>query len=314
MKIRKLVTGLLLAGGVCSAALSVGAGVGGVQEVEAATTKTATVKKGWVNENGRYKYYGKDGKAYTGWHKMGKAEGEKTTHWSYFGKDGFIYTGWHKMGKAEGEKTAHWSYFGPNGWLRTGWQQMGKGTSNPDNNCKTHWSYFGGNGWLQTGWKHFDKTKSEAAHDSYFGSNGWLVTSTTMKVDGKNYKFDAKGWASKADITSTKDVDTSGWKSGVASAYGGKTDPGCGSTTATGAKVTESSMGVAIPMAGGRRDLLGHKVMIAYGNKVVTATINDVGGMGGGSRALDLQPGVFRAFGFNSCNSWGLRTVKYKIL
>ena len=54
--------------------------------------------------------------------------------------------------------------------------------------------------------------------------------------------------------------------------------------------------------------------MIAYGNKVVTATINDVGGMGGGSRALDLQPGVFRAFGFNSCNSWGLRTVKYKIL
>ena len=81
MKIRKLVTGLLLAGGVCSATLSVGAGVGGVQEVEAATTKTATVKKGWVNENGRYKYYGKDGKAYTGWHKMGKAEGEKTTHW-----------------------------------------------------------------------------------------------------------------------------------------------------------------------------------------------------------------------------------------
>ena len=276
--------------------------------------ETVTAKKnGWYKEDGAYKYY-KDDKVYTGWHWMTSKEGEKIPHWSYFGKDGKIYTDWHKMGKAEGEKTAHWSYFGPNGWLRTGWQQMGKGTSNPDNNCKTHWSYFGGNGWLQTGWKHFDKTKSEAAHDSYFGSNGWLVTSTTMKVDGKNYKFDAKGWASKADITSTKDVDTSGWKSGVASAYGGKTDPGCGSTTATGAKVTESSMGVAIPMAWGRRDLLGHKVMIAYGNKVVTATINDVGGMGGGSRALDLQPGVFRAFGFNSCNSWGLRTVKYKIL
>lgn len=323
MKIRKVVTGLLLAGGVCSAAVTVGANFGMMEEVEAATTKTATkttketktpVKKGWVSENGKYKYYGKDGKAYTGWHYMGKAEGEKTAHWSYFGKDGFIYTGWHKMGKAEGEKTEHWSYFGPNGWLRIGWQQMGKGTSNPDGNSKAHWSYFGGNGWLQTGWKHFNKTKKEAAHDSYFGSNGWLVTSATMKVDGTNYKFDGKGWASKAEITSTSDVDTSGWKSGVASAYGGKTDPGCGSTTATGAKVTESSMGVAIPMAWGRRDLLGHKVMIAYGNKVVTATINDVGGMGGGSRALDLQPGVFRAFGFNSCNSWGVRTVKYKIL
>ena len=312
MKIRKVVTGILLAGGICSAALAVGANTGAVQEVEAATTKT-TEKNGWKKEDGGWKYY-KNGKAYTGWHKMGKAEGEKTTHWSYFGKDGKIYTGWHKMSKSEGEKTVHWSYFGDNGWLRTGWQKMGKGTSNPDGGNKAHWSYFGDNGWLQTGWKHFNATRREQAHDSYFGSNGWLVTSTTLKVDGTKYKFDARGWAAKAEITSTSDVDTSGWSSGVASAYGGKTDPGCGSITATGARVTESSMGVVNPMAWGRRDLLGHKVMIAYGNKVVTATINDVGGMGGGSRALDLQPGVFRAFGFNSCNSWGLRTVKYKIL
>ncbi len=75
-------------------------------------------KNGWVNENGGWKYY-KDGKAYTGWHKMGKAEGEKTEHWSYFGKDGKLYTGWRNMGKNEGEKTAHWSYFGDNGWLVT---------------------------------------------------------------------------------------------------------------------------------------------------------------------------------------------------
>ena len=73
-------------------------------------------------------------------------------------------------------------------------------------------------------------------------------------------------------------------------------------------------MGVAIPLAWGRRDLLGHKVEISYGGKTVTAVINDLGGMGGGSRALDLQPGVWRAFGFGSCNSWGVRTVKYRIL
>lgn len=326
MKIRKVVTGILLAGGVCSAALTVGANLGAVQEVEAATTKAATnnkttktVKNGWTKENGGWKYY-KNDVAYIGWHNMGKAEGEKTAHWSYFGKDGKIYTGWKKMGKAEGEKTEHWSYFGDNGWLRTGWQKMGKGTSNPDGNSKVHWSYFGPNGWLRTGMQEMGKGTSNPdgdskKHLSYFGGNGWLVTSTTQKVDGVNYKMDAKGWATKVtEVKTTSDVDTSGWSSGVASAYGGKTDPGCGSTTATGAKVTESSMGVAIPMAWGRRDLLGHKVMIAYGNKVVTATINDVGGMGGGSRALDLQPGVFRAFGFNSCNSWGLRTVKYKIL
>ena len=73
-------------------------------------------------------------------------------------------------------------------------------------------------------------------------------------------------------------------------------------------------MGVAIPLAWGRRDLLGHQVLISYGGKTVTAVINDLGGMGGGSRALDLQPGVFRALGANSCDGWGLRTVQYKIL
>ena len=109
-------------------------------------------------------------------------------------------------------------------------------------------------------------------------------------------------------------MDTTGWSTGVASAYGGATDPGCGSVTANGSYVSESSMGVAIPLAWGRRDLLGHTVLISYGGKTVTAVINDLGGMGGGSRSLDLQPGVFRAFGADSCNGWGLRTVQYKIL
>ena len=37
-------------------------------------------------------------------------------------------------------------------------------------------------------------------------------------------------------------------------------------------------------------------------------------GMGGGSRALDLQPGVFKAFGFSTCQAWGVRTVSYRFL
>ena len=178
-------------------------------------------KNGWVNENGGWKYY-KDGKAYTGWHKMGKAEGEKTEHWSYFGKDGKLYTGWRNMGKNEGEKTAHWSYFGDNGWLRTGWQQMGKGTKNPDGNAKKHWSYFGSNGWLRTGWQWMDKSQGEktphwsyfggngwlrtgmvtlgkadgekVTHKSYFGGNGWLVTNKRFSVAGKTYTADGRGW------------------------------------------------------------------------------------------------------------------------
>ena len=176
--------------------------------------KTAT-KNGWKNENGGWKYY-KDGKAYTGWHKMGKAEGEKTEHWSYFGKDGKIYTGWRKMGKNEGEKTEHWSYFGDNGWLRTGWQSMGKGTKNPDGNAAKHVSYFGDNGWLRTGWQQMGKgTKNPdgnaAKHWSYFGDNGWLRTGWqqmgkgTKNPDGNTAKhwsyFGANGWLRTGMVT-----------------------------------------------------------------------------------------------------------------
>ena len=172
---------------------------------------TGNVKKtGWKNENGKIKYYGKDGKAYTGWKKMGAAEGETTPHWSYFGDDGALRFGWQAMGKGtnnpDGNTEKHYSYFGENGWLRTGWQKMGKGTSNPDGNCAVHFSYFGDNGWLRTGWQAMGKgTKNaygenSARHTSYFGSNGWLRTGivTLGKADGekvthKSY-FGDNGW------------------------------------------------------------------------------------------------------------------------
>lgn len=135
-----------------------------------------------------------------------------------------------------------------------------------------------------------------------------------MAAERASSSGSSSGGSSATASARTESTDTTGWSSGVASAYGGATDPGCGSITANGSYVSESSMGVAIPLAWGRRDLLGHQVLISYGGKTVTAVINDLGGMGGGSRALDLQPGVFRALGANSCDGWGLRTVQYKIL
>lgn len=151
-------------------------------------------KNGWKNENGGWKYY-KNGIIYTGWHKMGAAEGEKTEHWSYFARDGKVYTGWRKMGAAQGEKNEHWSYFGPNGWMRTGWQQMGKGTNNPDGNNAKHWSYFGSNGWLRTGLVTLGKADGESVtHKSYFGNNGWLVTNKKFTLSGKTFTADSRGW------------------------------------------------------------------------------------------------------------------------
>ena len=170
-------------------------------------TVRSNAKNGWVSEDGGMKYY-KDGVAYTGWHWMTGAEGEKTPHWSYFGKDGKIYTGWKQMGKNEGETVTHWSYFGDNGWLRTGWQQMAT-KANPDGNNKVHWSYFGDNGWLRTGWQQMGKgTKNPdgnaTKHWSYFGGNGWLRTGWqqmgkgTGNPDGNSAKhmsyFGPNGW------------------------------------------------------------------------------------------------------------------------
>ena len=108
-----------------------------------------------------------------------------------------------------------------------------------------------------------------------------------------------------------------GWSMGVASAYGGSTDPYTPNpgTTATGAVCDDWSMGVAVPMAWPRYwQYYGRTVEISYGGMTVLATVNDCGYMGGGSRSLDLQPGVWKAFGFSSCNDWGLRTVSYRFL
>lgn len=124
------------------------------------------------------------------------------------------------------------------------------------------------------------------------------------------------GGASSGSGTGSADA-SKGWKSGPASAYGGSTDPYTPNpgVTATGAVCDDYSMGVAIPLSWpNRSSYYGHAIEIKYNGKTVVATINDCGGLSGGARHLDLQPGVFKAFGFNSCQAWGVRTVSYRIL
>lgn len=111
--------------------------------------------------------------------------------------------------------------------------------------------------------------------------------------------------------------DGSGWVSGAASAYGGATDPYVSNPcrTATGDICDDNSMGVAIPMSWSNyRSYYGRTVEISYNGMTVLATVNDCGGLLGGKRSLDLQPGVWKAFGFSSCSAWGVRTVSYRFL
>ncbi len=105
------------------------------------------------------------------------------------------------------------------------------------------------------------------------------------------------------------------WITGVASAYGGDSDPytPCPGKTATGAICDNNSMGVAVPQSlPNYTSYYGKTVEIRYNGMTVYGVVNDCGYMSGGARALDLQPGIFKAFGYEDCLSWGLRTVSYR--
>ena len=120
---------------------------------------------------------------------------------------------------------------------------------------------------------------------------------------------------SSSSNNSNSSNTSSGWQSGVVSAYGSTSDGTLGAHTATGAIVSESSMGVAVPMSmPNYRSYFGRSVEISYGGRTAVAVVNDCGGLGGGSRALDLQPGVWKALGASSCFDWGVRTVSYRFL
>lgn len=104
--------------------------------------------------------------------------------------------------------------------------------------------------------------------------------------------------------SSSATTSTSSWKSGVASYYG-IGDGFMGGTTASGAIVTESSMGVAMLNVP-----LGTYVEISYGGRSVIAVVNDRGPYVHG-RVIDMQPAVARALGFLSV---GVGTVQYRFL
>lgn len=102
-----------------------------------------------------------------------------------------------------------------------------------------------------------------------------------------------------------------GWQVGQASAYSLATNTGW-NATASGVKLTEHSMTVAVPAD--RLDLLGKTCEIYYNGMVVRATVTDTGGFASYGRDLDLAGGVWRAFGASSTDEWGVREVSYRFV
>lgn len=159
-----------------------------------------------------------------------------------------------------------------------------------------------------------EEAKQQASSSASQPNSNWNTNTDRNPSANTNSNSSSNGNSSS---NSSSGSVSAGWKTGVASAYGGSSDastPNPG-TTATGAICNDSSMGVAVPMSWPNyRSYLGRAVEIKYGGKTVIAAVNDCGNMGGGSRALDLQPGVFKAFGFSTCQAWGVRTVSYRFL
>lgn len=107
------------------------------------------------------------------------------------------------------------------------------------------------------------------------------------------------------------------WSTGVASAYSiADNDDGKGNfgvtATASGIELSHESITVAVPESESWR--LGQICEICYDGKVVIATVTDTGGFAKYGRALDLAPGVYKAFGCSTVSDWGTRTVSYRFL
>lgn len=125
---------------------------------------------------------------------------------------------------------------------------------------------------------------------------------------------------SRSEVPSNKPAETvanDGWQTGTASAYNVSS---CGGSTltASGAILTDDSMVVAVPAS--QSHLMGRSVEITWQGITVVATVADTGGFGAYGRALDLAPGVCKAFGIDTsgsaanCNRWGVQTVQYRFL
>nr|WP_307739159.1 hypothetical protein [uncultured Parolsenella sp.] len=141
-------------------------------------------------------------------------------------------------------------------------------------------------------------------------------TAQSQQAQSQEAQTNSSGSSQASNASSSSSSESSDgvkddgeWMIGSASAY---SPSGSSSITASGEPLTMDSMTVAVPIS--QRYLLGRSVQIRWNGKTVTARVTDVGGFAGYGRALDLAPGVWKAFGFSSTGSWGVRTVQYRFL
>lgn len=122
------------------------------------------LKTGWLLDNGKWYYFDGSGKMQLGWKLInGK--------WYYFVPGGAMATGWTKV------KDVYYYFYSDghmasNEWINGYW--LGENGS---------WTYKAKGSWRKN------------AKGSWFGdTSGWYAKNMSLKIDGKEYKFDSLGY------------------------------------------------------------------------------------------------------------------------
>ena len=141
-------------------------------------------KNQWEKIGGKWYHFDADGYMQTNWLKLNGT-------WYYLGSSGAMVTGWNQIG-------GKWYYFSSSGAMQTGWKTIGG---------KTY--YFKDSGamaakeWCSGWWLNADGTwtykykaswKKNSKGWWYGDTSGWYAKNCTIKIDGKNYTFDANGY------------------------------------------------------------------------------------------------------------------------
>lgn len=143
-------------------------------------------KMGWVNDSKGWRYFDKNGKAMTGWHKLKWSGG---THWFFFKPDGYMVTGWQYLDWSKGK---NWFFFDvKNGYMKTGWIFVGN-----------LWYYLNPDtGAMQTGWLSW-KNKWCYLEPASGKNQGHCYVNCVATIGGKVYSFDKEGYATEQNTTS----------------------------------------------------------------------------------------------------------------
>lgn len=132
----------------------------------------------------RWYYFDQNGYMVTGWRSVSGV-------WYYFNSDGSMHTGWQL-------DAGHWYYFNKDGAMLTGWQYIGgkyyylksNGTMASKEYCGGYWLNADGT-WT---YKYKASWKRNFTGWWYGDDSGWFAKNETIKIDGKNYNFNASGY------------------------------------------------------------------------------------------------------------------------